>query len=102
MSEKVDESRRKLVKTAGMVAAGVAATSLVPAMEAAAAKAKAPRWAMVFDLRRCIGCRGCTVACKAEYDVPLGAWNTVVNEEVVGKYPNVKKPFLPIRCNTHF
>ena len=99
MSEKVDESRRKMVKTAGMVAAGVAATSLVPAMEAAAAKAKAPRWAMVFDLRRCIGCRGCTVACKAEYDVPLGVWNTVVNEEVVGKYPNAKKPFMPIRCN---
>ena len=99
MSEKVDVTRRKMVKTAGMVAAGVAATSLVPAMEAAAAKAKAPRWVMVFDLRRCIGCRGCTVACKAEYDVPLGAWNTVVNEEVVGKYPNAKKPFLPIRCN---
>jgi len=99
MSEKVDVTRRKMVTTAGMVAAGVAATSLVPAMEAAAAKAKAPRWAMVFDLRRCIGCRGCTVACKAEYDVPLGAWNTVVNEEVVGKYPNAKKPFLPIRCN---
>ncbi len=99
MSEKVSVSRRDMLKTAGVAAAGVAATSLLPAMEAAAARGKAPRWAMVIDLRRCVGCRACTIACKAEYDVPLGAWNTVVNEEVVGKYPDTKKPFLPKRCN---
>lgn len=99
MGENVDFSKRNILKRAGVAVAGVAAASLLPAMEAAAAGGTAPRWAMVFDLRRCIGCRGCTVACKAEYDVPLGAWNTVVNEEVVGKYPNTQKPFLPIRCN---
>ncbi len=99
MSENVDVSKRNMLKKAGVAAAGITAASLLPAMEAAAARGTAPRWVMVFDLRRCIGCRGCTVACKAEYDVPLGAWNTVVNEEVVGKYPNTKKPFLPIRCN---
>ena len=99
MSEKVDISKRNMLKKAGVAAAGVTAASLLPAIEAVAAKGEAPRWAMIFDLRRCIGCRGCTVACKAEYDVPLGAWNTVVNEEVVGKYPDTKKPFLPIRCN---
>ncbi len=99
MGEKVAVSRREMIKTAGVVAAGVTAASLLPAMEAAAARGKAPRWAMIFDLRRCVGCRACTVACKAEYDVPLGAWNTVVNEEIVHKYPNTKKPFLPVRCN---
>ncbi len=99
MNEKTVVSRREMLKMTGIVATGVTATSLIPAMEAAAAKGQAPRWAMVFDLRRCIGCRACTVACKAEYDVPLGAWNTVVNEEFVGKYPDTKKPFLPIRCN---
>jgi Fe-S-cluster-containing dehydrogenase component len=25
-------------------------------------------------LRRCTGCRSCTVACKAEFNVPLGAF----------------------------
>jgi tetrathionate reductase subunit B len=99
MNEKTVFSRREMLKTAGIVATGVTATSLIPAMEAAAAKGQVPRWVMIFDLRRCIGCRACTVACKAEYDVPLGAWNTVVNEEFVGKYPDTKKPFLPIRCN---
>lgn len=99
MEKNVDVSKRNILKTVGVAAAGVTAGSLLPAMEAAAARGKAPRWVMVFDLRRCVGCRACTTACKAEFDVPLGAWNTVVNEEVVGKYPNAKKPFLPIRCN---
>ncbi len=97
--EKVAVTRRDMLKSAGAVVAGATATSLVSAREAAAAKGKAPRWGMVFDLRRCVGCRSCTVACKAEYDVPLGAWNTVVNETIMGKYPDAKKPFLPIRCN---
>ena len=28
--------------------------------------------AMVVDLRRCIGCHACSVACKVEHGVPLG------------------------------
>jgi tetrathionate reductase subunit B len=99
MSEKASISRRDTLKAAGIAAAGIAAGTLLPAIEAAAARGKAPRWVMIFDLRRCVGCRACTIACKAEYDVPLGAWNTVVNEEIIGKYPDSQKPFLPIRCN---
>ena len=57
------------------------------------------RYAMVIDLRRCIGCMACQVACKAEYDVPLGVFRTWVPYKVVGKYPNVRKMFLPRLCN---
>jgi Fe-S-cluster-containing dehydrogenase component len=57
------------------------------------------RYAMVIDLRRCIGCDACMVACKAEFDVPLGVFRTWVPYKVVGKYPNVKKQFLPRLCN---
>ncbi len=98
MNENVNISRRQVLKGASAAALTGAAT-LVPASKAIAARAKAPRWVMIFDLRRCVGCRACTIACKAEYDVPLGAWNTVVNEEIVGKYPDSQKPFLAIRCN---
>lgn len=57
------------------------------------------RYAMVIDLRRCIGCDACMVACKAEFDVPLGVFRTWVPYKVVGKYPNVKKQFMPRLCN---
>jgi len=57
------------------------------------------RYAMVVDVRRCIGCMACQVACKAEYDTPLGVNRTWVPYKVVGTYPNVKKHFLPRLCN---
>ena len=57
------------------------------------------RYAMVIDLRRCIGCDACMVACKAEYDVPLGVFRTWVPYKVTGTYPKVKKHFLPRLCN---
>ena len=57
------------------------------------------RFAMVVDTRRCIGCMACQVACKAEYDTPLGVNRTWVPYKVVGKYPTVKRQFLPRLCN---
>ncbi|MBF0427175.1 MAG: 4Fe-4S dicluster domain-containing protein [Magnetococcales bacterium] len=57
------------------------------------------RWAMVVDLRRCIGCMACVAACKAEYDVPLGVWRTIVKAKETGKFPNARRTFLPRLCN---
>jgi tetrathionate reductase subunit B len=54
---------------------------------------------MLVDLRRCIGCHTCSVACKAEYNVPLGCYRTWVKEIEKGRYPYVRKAFLPIVCN---
>lgn len=34
------------------------------------------RYALVVDVNRCIGCDACTVACRAENDVPDGHWRT--------------------------
>ncbi|MGB9629971.1 MAG: hypothetical protein ACPL6D_15045, partial [Thermodesulfobacteriota bacterium] len=41
-------------------------------------KLKMKRYAMVIDLRRCIGCHSCSVACKAENHVPLGVFRSWV------------------------
>lgn len=57
------------------------------------------RYAMVIDLRRCIGCQSCTVACKAEFDVPLGVWRTWVKVADKGTYPNTRRVFMPRLCN---
>ncbi|MEF9475217.1 MAG: 4Fe-4S dicluster domain-containing protein [Candidatus Mariimomonas ferrooxydans] len=98
MSKTGTLSRRDILKTGGAVAATAAATGLLPE-NAEAAKNGNPRWAMVVDIRRCVGCRGCTVACKSEYGVPLGNFQAVVKEVGWGKFPNTEKYFLPRLCN---
>jgi len=98
MNEKLTVSRRQILKGAG-VAALAGAAGAVTGSKAYAAKKKAPRWAFLVDLRRCTGCRACTVACKAEYNTPLGAFRTAVYDEVVGKFPAAEKLYLPKLCN---
>ena len=57
------------------------------------------RYAMLLDLRRCIGCHTCSVACKSANDVPLGVWRSWVKQIEKGTYPYVTKSFLPSLCN---
>lgn len=57
------------------------------------------RWAMVVDLRKCVGCQACTAACKAENQVPERHFRTWVPEYELGRYPRVRKAFLPQLCN---
>ena len=95
--EKAKFGRREVLKGAGASVAGV--TAVAAGISTAQAAGTPPRWAMVMDLRRCIGCRACTVACKAENDVSLGRFRTVVQEKTMGSFPNTRKEFLPIMCN---
>jgi len=57
------------------------------------------RYGMVIDLRKCIGCMSCMVACKAEFGVPMGVWRTWVKAADKGSYPNTKRIFMPRMCN---
>jgi len=58
-----------------------------------------PRYGMVVDLRKCIGCQSCVVACKSEHNTPTGILQTNVLERELGKFPNVVRVFLPVLCN---
>jgi Fe-S-cluster-containing dehydrogenase component/formate-dependent nitrite reductase membrane component NrfD len=53
----------------------------------------------VIDHSRCIGCHACTVACKAENDVPLGSFRTWVKYTERGTFPEVRRSFAVLRCN---
>jgi len=57
------------------------------------------RYGMVIDLKLCIDCNACTMACKAAHGTQPGVfWNKVLEKES-GKYPNVTRLFIPVLCN---
>lgn len=59
---------------------------------------KGRRWAMLIDLRKCVGCHGCTVACMSENKLPPGVVYRPVLEFERGVYPNPRRIFLPRPC----
>lgn len=56
------------------------------------------KWAMVIDIRKCIGCNGCTVACIAENNLPPNVMYRTVAEVEEGDYPNLRRYFMPTNC----
>jgi len=90
-------SRRAFLKNIPVVTA--AAASPLPAMAANSGK---HQWAMLIDVRRCIGCQACTVACIQENAVPEGSFRTVVSTYSV-KLTDGTQPagtyVLPRLCN---
>jgi len=57
-----------------------------------------PRYAMVIDLNRCVGCRACMVACKVENNTPQASFFMYVFRLEEGKFPETKIRFVPRPC----
>ncbi len=57
------------------------------------------RLGMVIDLKRCVGCYGCQLSCKAEHGTPPGVFFARVLKHEEGTYPTVRQLFLPVLCN---
>ncbi len=53
-----------------------------------------PRWGMVIDLRKCIGCRACVLGCKAANN---NTWRRV-NDCGITDYPERRRLFLHLSC----
>jgi len=56
-----------------------------------------PRWGMVIDLRKCIGCKSCVVGCNEANKVPQNTWKKVNDCGVTG-YPERHRIFLHLSC----
>ena len=58
-----------------------------------------PNYGFAIDLRKCIGCHACTIACKAEHDIPVGVNRCWVKTVEKGTFPDTRRFFLPVLCN---
>ncbi len=102
MSENPNRSRLSRRRFMKQVAGGAVAATAVTAAAApvrAAVGRKKPRYGMLIDTRRCSGCHACSVACKSEFDVPLGVHRSHVEYIEKGTFPNAGLSFLPRLCN---
>jgi Fe-S-cluster-containing dehydrogenase component len=58
-----------------------------------------PRYAMVIDLQRCVGCSACSISCRNENNVPDGIYWSNKITETSGVFPNVRYHYIPTLCN---
>jgi Fe-S-cluster-containing dehydrogenase component len=104
-------SRRELLERLSVLGAsalaaamaGGAVIDMIGVRGAFAASATAPvkrkfRYGMVIDTRRCVGCKACVVACKAENKTPPGVSYTVVLDNAIGNRPDDKPIFMTKPC----
>ncbi len=62
------------------------------------------QYAMIIDLRKCVGCGACALACKTENNTALRRNGQTFNwadfvHETTGKFPNTRYRTLPVLCN---
>ena len=53
---------------------------------------------LIHNENLCIGCQGCSVACRSENAVTDGVYRLQVQTKVSGKFPNLKMDFIRHSC----
>ncbi|MGL4614099.1 MAG: sulfate reduction electron transfer complex DsrMKJOP subunit DsrO [Shewanella sp.] len=108
----MDKSKRQFLGKMASVSVGAA---LIPVVQVSAQEQSlgntsnnvsdgqaGKRYGMVIDLRRCVGCQACTVACTLENQPPLGQFRTTVQQYEVSQQDASTPPaflMLPRLCN---
>ena len=52
----------------------------------------------LIDLKKCIGCHACSVACKEAHGTRPGVRRSRVDRVFEGTYPDVRKTAVPMLC----
>jgi molybdopterin-containing oxidoreductase family iron-sulfur binding subunit len=55
-------------------------------------------YGFVIDLEKCVGCHGCSVACKGSNGTPPGVTRSKVIRSSEGSYPSAKRVIRPMLC----
>jgi tetrathionate reductase subunit B len=92
-------SRRDLIGAGGFALASALACGTADRISPSGTTSQERRLAMVIDLRKCYGCHACSVSCKSENGVMLGNFRSWVSQVNKGKFPYVKRHFVPRLCN---
>lgn len=56
------------------------------------------RMGMLIDLRKCVGCGSCSVACRGQNGTPAGIQYNKIRKYEVGTYPTAKMKTIPMPC----
>ncbi|CZE46523.1 4Fe-4S dicluster domain-containing protein [Campylobacter geochelonis] len=97
MQEISQDKRREFIKKCGLLFASTVSLQASPNVFT---NSKTPRYGMVIDLSRCVGCQSCTASCSMENDVPIAQFRTIVSEyEAKDDKGNGVIASLPRLCN---
>lgn len=55
-------------------------------------------YGFVIDLEKCVGCHGCSVACKGANGTPPGVTRSRVERGTEGAYPHAVRTIRPVLC----
>jgi Fe-S-cluster-containing dehydrogenase component len=57
-----------------------------------------PRYGMVVEATKCVGCHACRVACQNQNSLPEKESFNHLEERENGKFPQYTRGFLPLQC----
>ncbi len=56
------------------------------------------RYAMAIDLKACVGCAACSVACSVENEMPVGTHRLWIRNTTIGTFPDLVVEHRPEAC----